>query len=158
MHIPLFLLREKSIFDGKSGNILQRILLDERFQMNNFTGMKIYTTNIQLLKIFWFIWSLQPFSQNYGLASYTSYVEYVNFIRTSVKGPSILKSFPHDRFLRSIDGLIYSQSFCIKLHGSWPFITLQIYVMGAWTTDSRWQFFEQNFFQRWSTFHTRRVF
>ena len=40
---------------------------------------------------------------------------------------------------------------------SWPFTMSYIRGMGAWTTSSGQQFFEQNFLKRWKIFHTQCV-
>ena len=56
-------------------------------------------------------WPLQPFSQDYGLASHTTHVVCVNFIHQwqfNVDSErQIFEKLFHDRF-------IYSQSFCLK--------------------------------------------
>ena len=60
-------------------------------------------------------WPLQPFGQDYGLASHTTHVAYVNFIHewqhlqfNVDSEQQIFKKLFHGRF-------IYSQSFCQKL-------------------------------------------
>ena len=58
-------------------------------------------------------WPLQPFSQDYGLASHTTRIVCVLYMSG---GTHNLTSTPNDRFLRKffIAGFIYSQSFCQK--------------------------------------------
>ena len=59
---------------------------------------------------------LQPFSQDYGLATHTAHVVCVNFIREWWSHRYSLTSTPNDRFLRNFFRavLFYSQSFCQK--------------------------------------------
>ena len=59
-------------------------------------------------------WSLQPFSQDYGLAAHITHVVCVNFIHEW--GTFSLTSTTNDRFFEEIfhGRCIYSQTFCQK--------------------------------------------
>ena len=82
---------------------------------NSYHTKYVWFISLILIHTFIHKWPLQPFSQDYGQASHTTYVVCVNFIREwrdlqfNVDSErQIFEKFFHGRFL------IYSQSFCQK--------------------------------------------